>query len=79
MKQRIQVLAYAAEHGLKPAARHFALSRTTVREWRDRRDGQGPAATALRALSKAETAGKLSDRLMFYTKPKLLMLDELTA
>jgi hypothetical protein len=37
------VLAYAEEHGLKPAARHFALSRTTVRQWRDRRDAQGPA------------------------------------
>ena len=43
VKQRLKVLAYAEEHGLKPAARHFALSRTTVREWRDRRDAQGPA------------------------------------
>ena len=42
VKQRLRVLAYAKEHGLKPAARHFALSRTTVREWRDRRDAQGP-------------------------------------
>jgi len=36
VKQRLVVLAYAEEHGLKPAARHFALGRTTVREWRDR-------------------------------------------
>ncbi|HVG53105.1 MAG TPA: helix-turn-helix domain-containing protein [Vicinamibacterales bacterium] len=43
VKQRLKVLAYAEGHGLKPAARHFALSRTTVREWRDRRDAQGPA------------------------------------
>jgi DNA replication protein DnaC len=31
----------------------------------------------LAALSKAETDGQLSDRLMFYTKPKLLIIDEL--
>jgi DNA-binding LacI/PurR family transcriptional regulator len=31
VKQRLRVLAYAEEHGFKPAARHFALSRTTVR------------------------------------------------
>ncbi|HZT76592.1 MAG TPA: helix-turn-helix domain-containing protein, partial [Vicinamibacterales bacterium] len=43
VKQRLRVLAYAEEHGLKPAARHFALSRTTVREWRDRRDAHGVA------------------------------------
>ena len=43
VKQRLRVLVYAKEHGLKPAARHFALSRTTVRDWRDRRDAQGPA------------------------------------
>jgi transposase InsO family protein len=41
VKQRLVVLAYAEEHGLKPAARHFALSRTTVREWRDRHRAQG--------------------------------------
>ena len=45
VKQRLRVLAYAEEHGLKPAARHFALSRTTVREWRDRRDAQGPGGS----------------------------------
>jgi hypothetical protein len=42
VKQRLRVLAYAEEHGLKPAARHFALSRTTVRQWRDRHRDQGP-------------------------------------
>jgi transposase len=41
VKQRLVVLAYAEEHGLKPAARHFALSRTTVRGWRDRHRAQG--------------------------------------
>ena len=29
VKQRLRVLAYADEHGLKPAARHFTLGRTT--------------------------------------------------
>jgi transposase len=41
VKQRLVVLAYVEEHGLKPAARHFALSRTTVREWRDRHRDHG--------------------------------------
>ena len=34
------------------------------------------ATALLAALSKAETDGQLSDRLMFYTKPKLLIIDE---
>src|SRR5512134_2686966 len=36
------------------------------------------SATALLAtLSKAETEGQLADRLLFYSKPKLLIIDEL--
>ena len=35
------------------------------------------ATALLAALSKAETDGQLADRLMFYTKPKLLIIDEL--
>jgi hypothetical protein len=35
------------------------------------------ATALLAALSKGETEGQLADRLMFYTKPKLLIVDEL--
>ena len=35
------------------------------------------ATALLAALSKAETDGQLAERLMFYTKPKLLIIDEL--
>ncbi|XXZ63316.1 ATP-binding protein [Sorangium sp. So ce341] len=35
------------------------------------------ATAVLAALSKAETEGQLAERLLFYTKPKLLILDEL--
>jgi DNA replication protein DnaC len=35
------------------------------------------ATALLAALSKAEAEGVLSDRLLFYTKPKLLIVDEL--
>ena len=35
------------------------------------------ATALLAALSKGETDGQLADRLMFYTKPKLLIIDEL--
>ena len=34
------------------------------------------ATGLLAALAKAETEGQLADRLLFYTKPKLLMIDE---
>ncbi|WP_437717071.1 IS21-like element helper ATPase IstB [Sorangium sp. So ce448] len=35
------------------------------------------ATALLAALSKAETEGQLAERLLFYTKPKLLVVDEL--
>lgn len=35
------------------------------------------ATALLGALSKAETDGQLADRLLFYAKPKLLVIDEL--
>ena len=41
VKQRLKVLAYVDEHGVKPAARHFALSRITIRQWRHRHHDEG--------------------------------------
>ena len=41
VKHRLRVLAYVEDHGSEPAARHFALSRATVRAWRDRHDTEG--------------------------------------
>ena len=35
------------------------------------------ATALLAALAKAETDGQLADRLMFFSKPKLLIIDEL--
>jgi len=35
------------------------------------------ATALLTALAKAETDGQLADRLLYYTKPKLLIIDEL--
>jgi DNA replication protein DnaC len=35
------------------------------------------ATALLAALAKAETDGQLADRLLFYSKPKLLVIDEL--
>ena len=35
------------------------------------------ATALLAALAKAETEGQLAERLMFYSKPKLLIIDEL--
>jgi transposase len=36
VKQRLKVVAYAKEHGVKPAGKHFGLDRKTVRQWRNR-------------------------------------------
>ena len=35
------------------------------------------ATALLAALAKAETEGQLADHLLFYSKPKLLLIDEL--
>jgi transposase InsO family protein len=43
VKQRLKVLAYVQQYGIRPAARHFALSRITVRAWRDRYRADGLA------------------------------------
>jgi transposase InsO family protein len=41
VKQRLVVVSYAEEYGVKPASRRFGLNRKTIRVWRDRwrRDG----------------------------------------
>jgi hypothetical protein len=36
VKQRLKMLKYVEDHGVWLAARHFALSRVTVRAWRSR-------------------------------------------
>lgn len=43
VKQRLTIVVYAEEHGVKPAGRHFGLNRKTVREWRNRHREQGLA------------------------------------
>jgi len=41
VKQRLVVISYAEDHGVKPAGRHFGLSHKTVRRWRDRHRADG--------------------------------------
>ena len=36
LKQRLAVVTFAEEHGIKPAGRHFGIDHKTVREWRKR-------------------------------------------
>lgn len=36
VKQRLAIVEWAMEHGIKPASERFGLDRKTVREWRDR-------------------------------------------
>jgi transposase len=33
VKQRLVIVAFAREHGIKPASRHFSFARRTVRTW----------------------------------------------
>ena len=47
-KQRRQFVAYAQEHGMKPAGRHFGLDRKTVRDWVQRWKAGGDAGLAPR-------------------------------
>jgi len=52
VKQRLAVVEYTREHGIKPASRHFGLARHTVRRWwrdwprRSRRTGAEVRETA---------------------------------
>jgi transposase InsO family protein len=41
VKQRLVVITYAGDHGVKPAGRHFGLSHKTVRRWRARHQTDG--------------------------------------
>jgi transposase InsO family protein len=41
VKQRLTVVTYSEQHGVKPAGRHFGLNRKTVRQWRDRHRAYG--------------------------------------
>jgi transposase len=43
VSQRMEVVAYAKEHGIKPAGRHFGLARRTVRTWVRRWQAAGVA------------------------------------
>lgn len=43
LKQRLAIVVYAEDHGVKPAARRFGLNRKTVREWRNRWRQEGDA------------------------------------
>jgi transposase len=48
VKSRLAVLAYVAEHGLKPTARRFGCDRKTVRTWHQRHRAAGLAGLAPR-------------------------------
>ncbi len=41
VKQRLAIVEWVREHGIKPAGERFGLDRKTVREWRDRYRAQG--------------------------------------
>ena len=41
VKQRLKIVEWAMQHGIKPAGERFGLDRKTVREWRDRYCAQG--------------------------------------
>ena len=41
VKQRMAIVAFAREHGIKPASRHFGFARRTVRTWLRRWKAEG--------------------------------------
>ncbi len=47
VKQRVAIVEWAMEHGIKPASERFGLDRKTIREWRDRYRAKGLVALVL--------------------------------
>jgi len=51
--QRLQIVRYADEHGIKPAVEHFAVTRKTVRTWLRRWRADNRAPRSLQDRSRA--------------------------
>jgi transposase-like protein len=62
VKQRVAIVEYAGEYGVKPASRRFGLERKTIRRWRDRWRAEGLAGLVPRYL--AHRPSRLSPELV---------------
>ena len=62
VKQRLAIVEYALEYGVKPASRRFGLERKTVRRWRDRWRAEGLAGLVPRYPTQRPT--RLSPELV---------------
>jgi transposase len=67
VKQRLAVVHYAEEHGVKPAGRHFGLNRKTIRVWRDRWRLEGEAGLLPRYPARRRRR-RLDDRMIALIK-----------
>ncbi|MDP3940355.1 MAG: helix-turn-helix domain-containing protein [Deltaproteobacteria bacterium] len=67
VKQRVGVVAYALEHGLKGASRRFGLDRKTVRAWVRRRRAAG--ATGLLPRYPRTRPTRLPDEVVRRIEP----------
>lgn len=62
VKQRVAIVEYALEYGVKPASRRFGLERKTIRRWRDRWRAEGLAGLVPRY--PAQRPSRLSPELV---------------
>ena len=58
---RYRVVAYALEHGVKPAVRRFRMCPKTVRKWRDRFEEEGWEGLEDRSRAPKNPAHRVSD------------------
>ena len=56
VKQRLAIVEWAMELGIKPASERFGLDRKTVRKWRDRYRVKGPHWTRSRIPGATQVA-----------------------
>jgi hypothetical protein len=77
--QRLRLGFVASDSSDRPvSARPMSRSRSAARPSRPGHSVLFTSATALlAAFAKAESEGQLADRLLFYAKPTVLVIDEL--
>jgi transposase len=73
VKQRLAIVEYALEYGVKPASRRFGLERKTVRRWRDRWRAEGLAGLVPRYPTQRPT--RLSPELVALIEHARRMLE----
>ena len=65
VKQRLAIVAFAREHGIKPTSRHFGFARRTVRTWLRRASLASASAASWAATSSRARRMRSADSLFW--------------